>query len=437
MSTQLRAVSLAALLVAACDPKAFDPLAKVRDAASPGDGEVARELDAGSVRDAAGEISSPSDGALTPARDAESVPAPSGDAGDSGAAATDAGAVPASCVRPDGRLVVSKPAVELARLATSPAFEGRALGPTIRLGETDHVWTFSTARRVGTVPAASATPQNHPHVAFDGAFQPWQSRPATPAAWTLREPDAGTALPPTLLPLRSGESDALTLLPTSFVRIGTETRGLLFAVQVESTGQPSKVWLAHLEDGAAAAVRSATPLFSAPPLFALATRVDGEYTNLYACAPAADATPSRCVAGRVPTAKIDQADAYQVRSTNTSGAAIWSSDLKSGTTVLENVHGDLTVTRNNYLQTFLAVYGEPASNHVVLRTAPQPYGPWSEPVRVALPVPSALHNLNIREHPALAQNCERRVVISYFAPTRGVGGVAMAGDAVLAAIDLD
>lgn len=437
MSTQLRAVSLAALLVAGCDPKAFDPLAKTRDAASPVDAEVARELDAGSGRDAALDTSLPSDGGLSPARDADSVAVPSSDAGDSGAVSTDGGAVPASCVRPDGRVVVSTPVVELARLATSASFESRALGPTIRLGETDHVWTFSNARRVSALPAAGATPQNHPYVAFDGAFQPWKSRPATPTAWTLREADAGTALPPTLLPLQSGESDALTLLPTSFVRIGTETRGLLFAVQVESTGQPSKVWLARLEDGATQASRSAAPLFSAPPLFALAARVDGEYTNLYACAPAADAAPSRCVAGRVPTAKIDQADAYQVRSANTSGAASWSNDLKSGTTVLENVHGDLTVTRNNYLQTFLAVYGEPSTNHVVLRTAPQPYGPWSEPVRVALPVPSALHNLNIREHPALAQNCERRVVISYFAPTRATGGVATAGDAVLAAIDLD
>jgi hypothetical protein len=436
MDTHLRALLLACLLVGGCDPKAFDEPRDAHDAAA-SDAEVPRGLDGGTAADAA-EMPLPRDGGPTPVRDAEPVPSPTVDAGDPGTKVAD-GAVPVSCVRPDGRIVVSTPSVELARLATASAFESRALGPTIRLGDSDHVWTFSNARRLSTVPAPTATPQNHPYVAYDGAYQPWKSGPTMPtrAPWTLREPDAGSALPKTLLPLLPGESDALTLLPASFVRIGTETRGVLFALQVESTGVPSKVWLARLEDGTTQATRGAAPLFGAPPLFAHAARVDGEYTHLYACTPAADATPSRCVAGRVPTAKLDQPDAYVVRSTNVSGAAVWSSDLKSGTTMLENVHGDLTVTRNNYLQAFLAVYGEPGANHVVLRTSAQPYGPWGEPVRVALPVPSALHNLSIREHPALAQNCERRVVISYFAPTRAVGGVAQAGDAVLAAIDLD
>jgi hypothetical protein len=58
-------------------------------------------------------------------------------------------------------------------------------------------------------------------------------------------------------------------------------------------------------------------------------------------------------------------------------------------------------------------------------------------VRVPLPAPSALNNSGIREQPALSQNCERRLVISYFAPTRADGAFPIAGDAVLTAIDLD
>jgi hypothetical protein len=105
--------------------------------------------------------------------------------------------------------------------------------------------------------------------------------------------------------------------------------------------------------------------------------------------------------------------------------------------MLENVFGDLSISYNSYLRRFVAVYGEPLANHVVLRTSPQPHGPWSAPVRVMLPTPAALNNTNIREQAPLAQSCERRLIISYFAPSAASGIFATAGDVVLAAIDLD
>jgi len=430
MGPRLRALWFTALLASGCDPSAFDPRAWP-DAGRASDAEPFPQTDAALARDADIDATS----------GASDLDAGSPDAGDaSGSAdAGDATGPVDPCVRADQRLAVTKPAVELARLATSPLFESRTLGPTIRLGDSDHVWTFSGTRRVDSVPAASAAPANHPYVAFDGKFQPWNAAStAKPAAWSLREPasDAGTALPPTLLPLRSGEGNLVSLVPSSFVRLPDEPRGLLFITHYDTLTQ-SKVWLARLEDGATQATRATTPLFSAGPLFALAARVDGEYVILYACTPANGTNPTRCVAGRVPTAMVDQADAYQVRTTNAAGAGSWSSDLSSGTTVLENVNNDLTISYNGYLRRYVAVYGEPSSNQVLLRTAAQPYGPWSEPVRVALPAPSALNNGGIREHPSLAQNCERRLVISYFAPTRAEGFFPLVGDAVLAAIDLD
>jgi len=73
----------------------------------------------------------------------------------------------------------------------------------------------------------------------------------------------------------------------------------------------------------------------------------------------------------------------------------------------------------------------------VLRTATAPWGRWSEPTRVALPKPAALNNSNIHEHAPLAQNCERRIVISYFAATSNDSLIPTSGDTVLTAIDLD
>jgi hypothetical protein len=225
-------------------------------------------------------------------------------------------------------------------------------------------------------------------------------------------------------------------LPGSLLRLTGQPRGHLFFVQYD-VFVASKVWLATLEDNAVQAERAAQPLFSRPPLFALAGRVDGGIVTVYACHPAGDGMPMICLAGRVPESKIAQADAYEVWSLDERGNGVWSSNLQTGVPVLENVNGELSIGYNAYLRRFLAVYGEPSLNHVVLRTAPAPHGPWSEPVRVLLPTPSALYNLNIREHPSLAQNCERRLVISYFAPTNQISIFPTTGDTVLSAIDLD
>jgi hypothetical protein len=89
--------------------------------------------------------------------------------------------------------------VELARMAKSAAFGTRSLGPIVRLGETDHVWTFNTAARVSTLPQPSATPSNHPYIAFNGDVQPWNGPVTKP--WTLKRSTAEDALPPTMLPL--------------------------------------------------------------------------------------------------------------------------------------------------------------------------------------------------------------------------------------------
>jgi hypothetical protein len=412
------------LLLGSCSPSAFDDLKQSAgaDAAGQPDGALDEELDGGSV-DADQEL----DAELLEPDAQEALDAVDGETGDAAAAEACR-----SAARP---LSVSRPATVLASLAESAAFVGRALGPTIRFGETDHVWTFASALRASSASAPAATPANHPYLAFDGRTQPWK-RDLAGALWTLREPSSGSTLPPTLLPLRGGEAPSTRLVPRSFVRMQGETRGTLFVVQYDS-GAASKVWLATVDDGGVIAVRAEQPLFSAPRLFAYGARADGTDLNLYGCSPASAGVPSRCVAARVPSAQIDQPSAYQVRALNADGQPFWSDDLDAGLPLLENVNDDLTITYNAYLSRFLAVYGEPGSSDAVLRTAPQPYGPWSEPVRVPLPAPPVLHNDHIHEHPSLAQDCERRLVISYFAPSAAVGSVPTAGDAVLVAIDLD
>jgi Domain of unknown function (DUF4185) len=411
-----------ALCGSACVPGNFDKLTRGGEQA---DADVPPSSDLDASRSDGG--MAPLDGA-GPALDA----ARAEDGGDDPTASDAAVQCPTSASQ---LLSVSKPVQELARLAPSSVFSSRVLGPIARWGTSDHVWVFSNARRLESLPAPAATAANHAFVAFDGATRPWRQSITVP--WKLKLPSGDSQLPPTLFPLQSGEDAASALLPSSIVRVGTEMRTRLYAVQYDDF-VPTKVWLATLEDATVAAKRSSQPLFSTAPLFALAARADGDFVTVYACLAATDRLPSRCVVGRVPSAMIGQASAYQVRALNASNQWVWSDDLQTGTPVLENVNGtDLTVSYNNYLRRFVAVYGEPLSNDVVLRTSIQSWGPWSEPVRVALPAPAVLFNMSIREQAPLAQDCERRLVISYFAPTSAAGILASAGDTVLAAIELD
>ncbi|HEX5659986.1 MAG TPA: DUF4185 domain-containing protein [Polyangiales bacterium] len=413
------------MLASGCAPGKFSDFVREeqadvgRDAAIAGDARVPLDAQAMDARVAIDAARSVDDSAV------DARVQPPADAG-----ASDAGT---SCVPSlTGALSVSTPAVELARMARSPVFGIRSLGPLVRLGEADHVWTFSSAQRLGAAPVPAGTPSNFPFVAFDGPVQPWNQPVTKP--WTLKSATVADGLPTTVLPLAQGETNVVSLVPTSLTRAGNETRSELYLQQYDYLA-PTKMWRAMLEDGSEVAVRAAQPLFTAPPFFGVAARIDGEWMYVYACSNDTDA--SRCYAGRVPYAKRDDASAYQVRTLSADNVWGWTNNLQAGTPVLENVNqADLTVSYNNYLHSFIAVYGEVLSNDVTLRTSASPYGPWSEPVHVALPVPAAWANMSIREQPQLAQNCERRLIITYFAPT-AANQFPTDGDVVMAAIDLD
>jgi hypothetical protein len=242
-----------------------------------------------------------------------------------------------------------------------------------------------------------------------------------------------------MLPLRSGESAGeVSLFPLSLISRPDGQPGALAFVLNVRLFLPASVSLATIDAGEYAAVRADTPLFTQPPFFVHAARRDGEYITLYACseAPGPFDTNS-CVAGRVHQDQVADPGAYQVRRQEPGGSWTWSSDLEQGTPVLENVFKQLSVTRNDHLGAYLAVYGERLSNDAVLRTARAPEGPWSAPVRVALPAPPVGQNSDIREHASIVQRCESRILLSYFAPTRLLeNGYPADGEVVLAAIDL-
>ncbi len=178
------------------------------------------------------------------------------------------------------------------------------------------------------------------------------------------------------------------------------------------------VVVARIDPGATVARRQAGLLFTAPePSFDTGAIVVDGLLHLYACDPPPGAPPG-CPVARAPLAQATGHDAW--RAWDGRG---WSTDLKAGVPVVNGVPGELSVSYSPYLRSYLAVHSVPMSNDVVYRTAPSPTGPWS-PGRLLF---TGTHDASrtdyaAKEHPELARDGGRTLVVSYVDAGAAAGG---------------
>jgi len=174
------------------------------------------------------------------------------------------------------------------------------------------------------------------------------------------------------------------------------------------------VGLARLSLGSTVAVLDPSPLFSAPsPAYALAAHVDGGFLYLYACDSEAGQLDSECRVVRAAVADAPLPNAWQAYD-----GVTWQPDLGQAQTVLHGPPGDLSVSFNSYLGQFLAVYSGIFSNDIRWRSAPHPEGPWSKDrLLFATTPPPSGNNYAGKEHPELAADGGRTIVVSYARPT--------------------
>jgi hypothetical protein len=85
-----------------------------------------------------------------------------------------------------------------------------------------------------------------------------------------------------------------------------------------------------------------------------------------------------CAVGRTPIHRIAQLADYRYFHDQEG----WIADPNRATELFTDVAGELSVSWNSYLGSYLMVYSETLMSNVVLRTAPALTGPWSEPVEV-------------------------------------------------------
>lgn len=91
----------------------------------------------------------------------------------------------------------------------------------------------------------------------------------------------------------------------------------------------------------------------------------------------------------------------------------WTADMTKAAKTIPGSTSGFSVSYNPYLKSFVSATSTAFSKHIILRTAPNPEGPWSESI-VAFSAPSSIYN--VYQHPELARNDGRDIVISYYRP---------------------
>ena len=125
----------------------------------------------------------------------------------------------------------------------------------------------------------------------------------------------------------------------------------------------------------------------------------------------------QCYIARVKQENMDKRDKYEylVALEN-----IWESKTENAITIFEGMPNELSVSFNKYLNAYLAVHSLDLTGKIVARTAPNPWGPWSDYTelyqvnverKLDLPYPVLIYAG--KEHPELAENDGQILHITY------------------------
>ena len=145
------------------------------------------------------------------------------------------------------------------------------------------------------------------------------------------------------------------------------------------------------------------------PAFGSAALVVGDTLYAYGCNTSNFAVA--CKLGRVALENVTQLSVW----TFYAGNENWSSKLSDALPVFTG-NPILSVSWNDYLQQYVAVYNSPLSENVVMRTAPNPEGPWSREVMAftALkPAPGQSPVDDAQAHPEYNVNGGQTMFVTY------------------------
>ena len=145
------------------------------------------------------------------------------------------------------------------------------------------------------------------------------------------------------------------------------------------------------------------------PNFGSATLISGGMLYVYGCGLPTSGTDKGCRLGRVSPANVLDRSAW----TYYAGNGNWSAMIGNAVSVFtgDNI---LSVAWNNYLGQYVAVYSAPLSQNVMMRTAPNPEGPWSSEVTAFTAMQPAQGDVyDAHAHPEYDANGGQTIYVTY------------------------
>jgi hypothetical protein len=125
----------------------------------------------------------------------------------------------------------------------------------------------------------------------------------------------------------------------------------------------------------------------------------------------------QCYIARVKPEKIGNRNSYEYLVAENN---FWDRDIKNAQVIFEGMPNELSVSINKYLNCYLAVHSLDLTGKIVARTAPNPWGPWSDYTElyqvnvkrtIDLPYPVLIYAG--KEHPELSEDNGRILYITY------------------------
>jgi hypothetical protein len=145
------------------------------------------------------------------------------------------------------------------------------------------------------------------------------------------------------------------------------------------------------------------------PGFGSAAFISNGMLCVYGCGIGTNGADKGCRLGKVAPSSAQDRSAW----TFYAGNGSWSSQLSDAVSVFT---GDdiLSVSWNNYLQSYVAIYSQVFSQNVMIRTSARPEGPWSgETVAFVAMAPSSGNVFDAHAHSEFDVNGGQTIFVSY------------------------
>jgi len=145
------------------------------------------------------------------------------------------------------------------------------------------------------------------------------------------------------------------------------------------------------------------------PNFGSAALIRGGTLYVYGCGTPTNGSDKGCRLGKVDPASVLDRSAWTFYGDNGN----WSSQIGDAISVFtgDNI---LSVAWNNYLQRYVAVYSAPLSQNVMMRTSPNPEGPWSDEIIAFTAMQPASGNVHdAQAHPEYDVNGGQTIYVTY------------------------